>query len=74
MLGNIIMTKEREDGKSKLNNQRTDINRGIELLLRKKRRNSTKPKSFQVKIDRMIPLIRREFHLFLEFHLDILRK
>ena len=74
MLGNIVMTKEREDEKSKLNNQRTDINRGIELLLRNKRRNSTRPKTFQVKFSKMIPLIKREFHLFFEFHLDILKK
>jgi hypothetical protein len=71
-LGNIIMINDQEDGKSKLNNSAPEINRGVELLLRNRRkRGSSKPKTFQVKFGKMISLFRREFHFFIEFHFDI---
>jgi hypothetical protein len=71
-LGNIIMINDQEDGKSKLNNSAPEINRGVELLLRNRRkRESSKPKTFQVKFGKMISLFRREFHFFIEFHFDI---
>ena len=74
MLGSIIMTREKEDEEKNLNNQRTEINRGIELLLRKKRRKSSQPKTFQVNFGKMISLLKREFHFFFEFHLDIRKR
>jgi len=71
MLGSIIMTNDQEDVKSKLNNSEPEINRGIELLLRNRRKGeSSKPKTFQVKFGKMISLFRREFHFFIEFHFD----
>ena len=57
-----------------INKNEPQINRGVELLLRNRRRKSEKPKTFQVKFGKMISLFRREFHLFLEFHLDIRKK
>ena len=74
MHGSIIMTKGKGDAKRKLNNSEPEINRGVELLLRKKRRKSEKPKTFQMKFGKMISLFRREIHLFFEFHLDIRKK
>jgi hypothetical protein len=68
------MTKDLEGEKSKLNNDNTHINRGIELLLRNRRKRKPKPKFFQVKFGKMVSLFRREFHLFFEFHLDIKKK
>ena len=74
MLKNIIMTKDQEGKKTKLNNSEPQINRGIELLLRDRRRKSLEPKTFQVKFGKMISFFRREFHFFIEFHFDIKKK
>jgi hypothetical protein len=74
MLGDIIMTKGQEGEKSKLNKNELQINRGVELLLRNRRRRSEKPKTFQVKFGKMISLFRREFHFFIDFHFDIRKK
>ena len=74
MLGNIVMTKDQDGAKSKLNKNDPEINRGVELLLRNRRRKSQKPKTFQVKFGKMISLFRREFHFFIDFHFDIRKK
>ena len=73
MPGNIIMTNDWEDGKNKLNKSEPQINRGVELLLRNRRRSSA-PKTFQVKFGKMISLFRREFHFFIEFNFDVRKK
>ena len=74
MPGDIIMTNDQEDERSKLNKSEPQINRGVELLLRNRRRKSLTPKTFQVKFGKMISLFRREFHFFIEFHFDIRKK
>jgi hypothetical protein len=74
MPGNIVMINDQEDAKRKLNNNDPQINRGVELLLRNRRRRSEKPKTFQVKFGKMISLFRREFHFFIDFHFDIRKK
>ena len=74
MHGNIVMTKDQEGEKRKLNNSEPQINRGVELLLRNRRRKSLQPKTFQVKFGKMISLFRREFHFFIEFHFDVRKK
>ena len=52
MPGNIIMINDQEDAKRKLNKSEPQINRGVELLLRnKRRRRSERPKTFQVKFE-----------------------
>ena len=71
---NTIMINDQEEGKSKLNKSEPQINRGVELLLRNRRRKSDRPKTFQVKFGKMISLFRREFHFFIEFHFDIRKK
>ncbi len=74
MPGNIVMIDDQEDAKSKLNKNEPQINRGVELLLRNRRRRSEKPKTFQVKFGKMISLFFREFHFFIEFHIDVRKK
>ncbi len=74
MPGDIVMTRDQEGGKRKLNNNELQINRGVELILRNRRKKESKPKTFQVKFGKMISLFRREFHFFIEFHLDIKKK
>ena len=74
MPGDMIMTEDQEGKKRKLNKSEPQINRGVELLLRNRRRKSLQPKTFQVKFGKMISLFRREFHFFIEFHFDIRKK
>jgi hypothetical protein len=71
MPGDTIMIDDQGDAKKKLNNSEPEINRGVELLLRNRGRKSSKPKTFQVKFGKMISLLQREFHFFIEFHFDI---
>ena len=71
---NIVMIEDLDDERSKLNKSEPQINRGVELLLRNRRRKSERPKTFQVKFGKMISLFRREFHFFIEFHFDIRKK
>ena len=70
----IVMTDDREDAKSILNNQDTHINRGFELLLRSRRRKPEPPKTFQIKFGKMVSLFRREIVFHLNFYLDIRKK
>jgi hypothetical protein len=74
MPGDTIMIKDQDDEKNKLNKDEPQINRGIELLLRNRRKKSLSPKTFQVKFGKMISLFRREFHFFIEFHFDVRKK
>jgi hypothetical protein len=74
MLGNTAMTNDQEDEKRKLNKDEPQINRGVELLLRNRRRRSKKPKTFQMRFGKMISLFHREFHFFLDLHFDIRKK
>ena len=74
MHGSITMIKDQGDEKSKLNKNEPQINRGVELLLRNRRKRESKPKTFQVKFGKMISLFRREFHFFIEFNFDIRKK
>jgi len=69
-----VEKNEYEDEKRKLNNSEPEINRGVELLLRNRRKRASKPKTFQVKFGKMISLFQREFHFFIEFNFDIKKK
>ena len=68
------MKKDQGDSKIKLNKNEPQINRGVELLLRNRRKRESAPKTFQVKFGKMISLFRRDFHFFIEFHFDIRKK
>ena len=74
MLGDTVMTNDQEEKENKLNKSRTEINRGIELLLRKRRKKPEPPKTFQIKFGKMVSLFRREIVFNLDFYLDIKKK
>jgi hypothetical protein len=74
MPGNIVMTNDQEGAKRKLNRNEPQMNRGVELLLRNRRKKSERPKTFQVNFGKMISLFHREFHFFIDFHFDIRKK
>ena len=68
------MTEDQGDVKSNLNKETPDINRGVELMLRNRRRKPDPPKTFQIKFGKMISLLRREFVIHLNFYLDVRKK
>ena len=75
MHGGIVVTEDQEEEKRPLNKIKSDedslkINKGVELLLRNKRRVQ-KPKTFQVKFGNMVSFFNREIEFYLDFHLDI---
>ena len=67
------MTEDQEEEKKDLNKSKPDINRGVELLLRN-RRKPEKPKTFQVKFGNLIALWNREIVFHFDFYLDIRKK
>ena len=72
----IRMTKDLEEEENPLNKKKLEspnINKGFELLLRNKKRREP-PKTFQVKFGKMVSLLKREFHFFLEINFDIRKK
>ena len=75
MHGGIVMTENPDEGERELNkSEPRNINRGVELLLRNRRRLPEKPKTFQVKFGKMVSLFRREIVFHLNFYLDIRKK
>ena len=77
MHGNMNKKKDQEEGGKLLNkktsNLPSEIDRGVELLLRNKKRR-VRSKTFQIKFDKMISLFEREFHLNIDFSFDIKKK
>ena len=67
------MTENLEEKKEPLNNDKPQINRGVELLLRN-RRKVEKTKTFQVKFGNLISLWNREIVFHFNFYLDIRKK
>ena len=76
MLRNIIMTKEKEDEKNKLNNSNLQINRGFELMLKHNNREEkpSEPKVFQFRFGKMLSLLNREIHFQIDFFFDMKKK
>ena len=68
------MTDDQEDAKKDLNNDKPEINKGVELLLRNRRRRPERPKTFQVKFGNMFSFFRREIVFHFNFYLDIRKK
>ena len=71
------MTEDQAEEKKHLNNDKPEINRGVELLLRRRRNKleePEKPKTFQVKFGNLIALWNREIVFHLNFYLDIRKK
>jgi len=67
------MTEDQEEEKKTLNKDKLEINRGVELLLRNRRRTEL-PKTFQVKFGKLIALWNREIIFHFNFYLDIRKK
>ena len=65
------MTEDQEDEKKDLNKDKPEINRGVELLLRNRRKKPDKPKTFQVKFGKLISLCNREIVFHINVYLDI---
>ena len=66
------MTEDQEDAKKDLNKDESlEINRGVELLLRNRRKKPERPKTFQVKFGKLISLWNREIVFHLNVYLDI---
>ena len=75
MHGGINVTENLEEEKNSLNNDKLQINRGVELLLRNRRKEKPeKPKTFQVKFGNLIALWNTEIVFHLNFYLDIRKK
>ena len=71
MRGGIVVTENQEDEKIPLNNDKPEINRGVELLLRSRRKKPSQPKTFQVKFGKLISLWNREIVFHFNVYLDI---
>ena len=66
------MTEDQEGAKKDLNKDKPlEINRGVELLLRNRRKKPDKPKTFQVKFGKLISLWNREIVFHINVYLDI---
>ena len=75
MHGGINVTENLEEEKNSLNNDKLQINRGVELLLRNRRKEKPeKPKTFLVKFGNLIALWNREIVFHLNFYFDIRKK
>ena len=68
------MTENLEEKKEPLNNDKPELNRGVELLLRNRRKKPDPPKTFQVKFGKLIALWNREIIFHFNFYLDIRKK
>ena len=71
------MTEDQAEEKKHLNNDKPEINRGVELLLRRRRNKleePEKPKTFQVKFGNLISLWNREIVFHLNFYIDLRKK
>ena len=69
------MTEDQEDAKKDLNkNKLPEINKGVELLLRNKRRKPGAPKTFQVKFGNLFSFFDKEIVFHFNFYLDLRKK
>ena len=74
MHGGTVVTEDQAGEKRTLNKDKPELNRGVELLLRNRRRRPDPPKTFQVKFGNMIAFFKREIIFHFNFYLDIRKK
>ena len=74
MHGGTVVTEDQVGEKRTLNKDKPELNRGVELLLRNRRRKPDPPKTFQVKFGNMISFFKREIVFHFNFYLDIRKK
>ena len=67
------MTENLEGEEKFLNNPEPTLNKGVELLLRR-RNKPDPPKTFQVKFGNLISLWNREIVFHLNFYIDLRKK
>ena len=65
------MTEKEEEERRVLNKDKPEINKGVELLLRNRRKKPDKPKTFQVKFGKLVSLWNREIVFHFNVYLDI---
>ena len=68
------MTEDQEGAEKDLNNDKPEINKGVELLLRNRRRKPDPPKTFQIKFGNLFSFFSREIVFHFNFYLDIRKK
>ena len=73
MHGGINVTENLEGEEKFLNNPEPTLNKGVELLLRR-RNKPDPPKTFQVKFGNLIALWNREIVFHLNFYIDLRKK
>ena len=67
--------QEKEESSLKsLESNPIPVNRGVELLLRNRRRKPEPPKTFQIKFGNMVSFMKREIVFHFNFYLDIRKK
>ena len=71
MRGGIVVTEDQEGEKKTLNKDKPEINRGVELLLRNRRKKPERSKTFQVKFGKLVSLWNREIVFHFNVYLDI---
>ena len=75
MHGDIVVTENPEGVKKTLNKSESlEINRGVELLLRNRRKKQEAPKTVQVKFGNLFSFFNREIVFHFNFYLDIRKK
>ena len=76
MHGGINVTENLEGEEKFLNNPEPTLNKGVELLLRRRSKpeEPEKPKTFQVKFGNLIALWNREIVFHFDLYLDIRKK
>ena len=67
------MIDDLDEEKSTLNKSNPHFNRGVELLLRNRRR-AEPPKTFQIKFGNMISLFKKDIVFHFNFYLDIRKR
>ena len=73
MLKGIVMTDDLDGEEKILNKPDPHLNRGVELLLRNRRR-AEPPKTFQVRVGNMVSLFKRDIVFHFNFYLDIRKR
>lgn len=68
------MIRDQDADQSNLNKNKPEINRGVELLLRNRRRKKEGPKTFSMKFGKLISLLNREIRIEFGFFIDIKKK
>ena len=76
MHGGINVTENLEGEEKFLNNPEPTLNKGVELLLRRRSKpeEPEKPKTFQVKFGNLISLWNSEIVIHLNFYIDLRKK